>query len=108
MIDIIVYTIHDMGAKLSSQNVAKINAVTELYFDDLENVTYQMLIDGRSQSLGMAYGYPRHKNGVLFWVLPSIPIGLVVDPTSKAIKEYTESEYKEFEKTLDPYPDLEI
>ena len=52
----IVYTIHDMGAKLSPQNVATINKVTELHFDDLENVTYQMLIDS-IQNTKMVFWY---------------------------------------------------
>ena len=108
MIDIIVYTIHDMSAKLSPQNVVTINSVTELYFEDLENVTYQMLIDGRTESLGMAYGYQRHKNGVLVWVLPSIPMGLVVDQNSTAIKEHTEEEYiNNILPTFDPLPEIE-
>ena len=96
-----------MGAKLSPQNVATINKVTELHFDDLENVTYQMLIDSRTDSMGMAYGYPKYKNGVLVWVLPSIPMGLIVDENSTVIKEYTEQEYIDnILPTFDPLPEI--
>ena len=98
-----------MSAKLSSQNVKTINAVTELHFEDINNVTYQMLIDGRTESLGMGYGYPRHKNGVLVWVLPSIPMGLIIDPNSTVIKEYTEQEYIDnILPTFDPLPEIEL
>jgi len=98
-----------MGAKLSPQNVQTINNVTELNFEDVDNVTYQMLIDGRTASLGMAFGYPRHKDGALVYILPSIPMGLVVDPSSTAIKEYTEEEYiNNVLPTLDPLPEIEL
>lgn len=92
----VVYVISDMSAKLSSSNVAIINELTELHFEDIENVTYQMLIDARKDSLGMAYGYPMYKDGIEFWVLPSVPMGIVVDPNSDVIKEYTEEHYKKY------------
>lgn len=104
MIEIVIYTIYDMSAKLSSQNVEKINKATELNFEDTKNVTYQMLIDQRSETMGMAYGYPRHKNEKLVWILPSLPMGLIIDSNNTDIKEYTEGEYIEYEKTLDPLP----
>jgi len=95
-INTVVYVISDMNAKLSVSNVAIINELTELHFEDIENVTYQMLIDARKDSLGMAYGYPMYKDGIEFWVLPSVPMGIVVDPNSDVIKEYTEEHYKKY------------
>ena len=91
----IIYLIYDMEAKLSASNVATINAVTELKFDDLDNVTYQNLIDARKQSQSMAFGYPKYKDGALIWVLPCPPMGLNVDPESVAIKEVSKADYVE-------------
>jgi len=88
-----VYVISDMTATLTPGNVEVINEKTELHFDDINNVTYQNLIDARRESRGSEYGYPKYKNGVKFWVLTSIPMGLVVEPNSTAITEYTEQEY---------------
>lgn len=90
----IVYVISDMNAKLDSYNVNIINQLTELNFDDVENVTYEMLIDARRYSLNMAYGYPMYLDGVQFWVLPSVPMGLKIEQGSEVINEYTEEQYK--------------
>jgi hypothetical protein len=90
----IIYVISDMDAKLDSYNVNIINQLTELNFEDIENVTYQMLIDARRNSLNMAYGYPMYLDGVQFWVLPSLPMGLTIEEGSEVITEYTEEEYK--------------
>lgn len=94
MIQTIIYLIHDLDAKLTASNVEVINQLTELSFSDVNNVTYRQLIEARKQSLGNGYGYEVSIQGVKKWVLPSIPMGLVVDPSSVAIKEYTEQEYK--------------
>ncbi len=88
-----IFVISDMSATMSADNVEIINNLTELYFEDTENVTYQMLIDARKDSIGIGYGYPMYKDGVQFWVLPSIPMGLTVDPNSPSIKQYTLDEY---------------
>lgn len=92
-LEVIVFVISDMSAKMSADNVEIINNLTELNFEDTYNVTYQMLIDARRESTGSGYGYPMFKDGVRFWVLPSVPMGLTVDPTSTVIKQYTEEEY---------------
>lgn len=91
--DEIVYVINDMSAKLSARNVQIINQLTELNFDDVENVTYQMLIDARKESMGMAYGYPMYLNSFQFWVLPSLVMGLTIEEGSEAIKEYSKQYY---------------
>ena len=88
-----IFVISDMSATMSADNVEIINSLTELYFEDKENVTYQMLIDARKDSTGSEFGYPMFKDGVEFWVLPSISMGLTVDPNSTAIKQYTLEEY---------------
>ena len=92
-LEITIFVISDMSATMSADNVEIINNLTELYFEDTENVTYQMLIDARRDSLGTEFGYPMFKDGVEFWVLPSLQMGLTVDPNSTAIKQYTEEEY---------------
>ena len=88
-----IFVISDMSANMSADNVEIINNLTELYFEDTENVTYQMLIDARKDSKGTEFGYPMFKDGTQFWVLPSISMGLTVDPNSTAIKQYTLEEY---------------
>lgn len=88
-----IYVISDMSAKLSASNVEVINNLTELSFSDVNNVTYQNLIDARRESKGSGYGYEVSVQGVKKWVLPSVPMGLVVDPLSTAITEYTEQDY---------------
>lgn len=102
--DILVYVISDMSAKLTADNVEVINQLTELNFSDVNNVTYQDLINARRDSMHMAYGYPMFKNSVQFWVLPSLPMGLYIDPLSDVIKEYTEGKYK---KDILPFWDIE-
>ena len=84
-----------MKATLDEANVLVINETTELNYTDTLNVTYQMLHDDRKASLGMAYGYFKKKEGVEFWVLPSLPMGLIIKEGNTDIKEYTEQEYKE-------------
>ena len=103
--DVLVYVISDMKAKLSAENVGVINQLTELNFDDVNNVTYQMLIYARRDSMHMAYGYPMFKNSVQFWVLPSLPMGLYIDSLSTVIKEYTEEDYI---KNILPLWDIEV
>ena len=95
MIEIIVYIINDMNATLDEANVLVINEATELNYTDTLNVTYQMLHDDRKESLGMAYGYFKNKNSVPFWVLPSLPMGLIIKEGNTDIEEYTEQEYIE-------------
>jgi hypothetical protein len=92
-LQVIVFVISDMSAKMSADNVEIINNLTELNFEDTDNVTYQMLIDARRESIGSGYGYPMFKDGLQFWVLPSLQMGLTVDPNSTVIKQYTEEEY---------------
>lgn len=107
-LQIIVYLIYDMTAKLSPSNVEVINQLTELNFDDVENVTYQILIDARKKSRGSEHGYKRFKNGKLVYVLPSLPMGMVVDPNSAAIKEVSEEDYINiYEPTFDPLPEID-
>jgi len=84
-----------MEGKLNAQNVATINYLTELNFDDAENVTYQNLIDARKVSLGMAYGEPRHINGSLVYVLPTVNMGLVIKEGNTDIKMVTREDYLE-------------
>ena len=99
-----IYVISNMSAKLSASNVQVINQLTELYFEDVENVTYQDLVNARTESLGSGFGYPEFKDGVEFWVLPSIAMGLTVDPNSPSIKEYTKQEYR---NNIMPFWDVE-
>ena len=101
----IVFVINNMGGKLSADNVEIINQLTELNFEDVNNVTYQNLIDERKDSLNMAYGYPMYKDSVEFWVLPSLNMGLSVNPNNHDIKEYTKEQYK---KDILPFWDKEI
>ena len=104
ILEIPIFVISDMSATMSADNVEIINNLTELYFEDTENVTYKMLIDAREDSTGSELGYPMFKDGVEFWVLPSIPMGLNVEPLSDAIKEYTEDNYR---KDILPFWDFE-
>ena len=83
-----------MKATLDEANVLVINETTELNYTDTLNVTYQMLHDDRKASLGMAYGYFKKKEGVQFWILPSLPMGLIIKEGNTDIKEYTEDEYR--------------
>ena len=92
-LEVILFVISDMSEKMSADNVEIINNLTELNFEDTENVTYKMLINARRESIGSGYGYPMFKDGVKFWVLPSLQMGLSIDPTSTVIKQYTEDEY---------------
>ena len=93
MIPIVIYIISDMNASLDEANVLVINENTELNYPPNSSVTYQMLHDDRKESLGMAYGYFKKKEGVEFWVLPSLPMGLIIKEGNTDIKEYTEQEY---------------
>ena len=108
MIDVIIYVINNMDATLDEANVLVINEVTELNYPPINGkydyVTYQMLHDDRKESLGMAYGYFKNKNSVPFWVLPSLPIGLVIKEGNTDIVEYTEEEYI---KNIEPLWDVE-
>ena len=97
-----------MNAKLDEANVLTLNEVTELNYTDTSNVTYQMLHDDRKESLGMAYGYFENKEGVPFWVLPSLPMGLIIKEGNTDIKEYTEEEYTENVLPLWDIEEIEI
>ena len=97
-----------MNATLDEANVLILNEVTELNYTDTLNVTYQMLQDDRKESLGMAYGYFKKKEGVSFWVLPSLPMGLIIKEGNTDIKEYTEEEYKENVLPLWDIEEIEI
>lgn len=108
MIKIVIYIISDMNATLDEANVLILNEVTELNYTDTLNVTYQMLQDDRKESLGMAYGYFKKKEGVSFWVLPSLPMGLIIKEGNTDIKEYTEEEYKENVLPLWDIEEIEI
>lgn len=89
----IVFVINNMSGKLSAENVEIINNLTELNFEDVNNVTYQNLIDARKESLNMAYGYPKYRGGVEFWVLPSLPMGLTIEDSNIDINQYTKKDY---------------
>lgn len=108
MISIIIYIISDMNAKLDEANVLIINEVTELNYTDTLNVTYQMLHDDRKDSRGSEYGYFKKKEGVEFWVLPSLPMGLIIKEGNTDIEEYTEQEYKENVLPLWDIEEIEI
>jgi len=103
-INTIIYVISDLNGVISKENIEKINNLTELNFEGFETVTYQMLIDARRNSMEMAYGYPMFKNGVKFWVLPSLPMGLIIYNDNDIIKEYYEQDYK---KNILPFWDIE-
>ena len=87
-----IYLIYDVDESLSDSNIDIIREGTEL--KELPyGTTYQQLIQARKDSLGYGYGYPKYKDEVLIYVLPSLVIGLTVDPNSTAIKEVTEDDY---------------
>jgi hypothetical protein len=104
----VVFVISDMSAKLDPVNVEKINALTELFYSDVINVTYNMLYEDRKNARGMGHGQKRNKDGSEFWVLPYLNIGMVINPNSNVIKEYEVQEYLiDIEPSFDPLPDLE-
>ena len=112
MIPIIIYIINDMNATLDEANVLVINETTELNYPPINGkydyVTYQMLHDDRKESLSMAYGYFKNKNRVPFWVLPSLPMGLIIKEGNTDIVEYTEQEYTENVLPLWDIEDIEL
>ena len=93
MEDLPVYLIYEMEALLSVDNVKIIKSLTELKHLDVDNTTYQILVNERKKSLGMGYGTPQYNNGVLCYVLPSIAMGLTVYPDSTSIKAVSMSDY---------------
>lgn len=104
----IIYLIYDMDAELSRQSILIINEKTELNFqtnnlaDDYVPITYQILIDARKESLGMGEGYPRYKDGVLIYVLPCPPMGLIVEPNNGVVLELTKEVFeRDYLPTLD-------
>jgi hypothetical protein len=96
---VIILVISDMNAFISKENIDRINASEGTSYPSLENtITYQMLYDSRDKERG----YFRTKGGETLWILPYLKGRVTVDPTSLVIKEYSLSEYKVFEQTLDP------
>ena len=95
-ISIVIYVIKDLNVRLIDSNIDVIRALTEL--KDLPyGTTYKGLIDARRESLGYGYGYSIKVNegAEELYILPSLPMGLDIDPNSNNIKEYTEQEYKD-------------
>ena len=107
-ITITIFLIYDMSEPLDDYNIDIIRKLTEL--KDLPYGTnYTELIEARKESLGYGYGYPRYRNGDLVYVLPSLPMGMIIDPTTTAIEEVSEEDYVNIhEPTFDPLPDIEI
>jgi len=87
-----IYLIYDMNEPLEDSNIDIIKNLTELKSLPY-GTTYSELIQARKDSLGYGYGYPKYKEGKLVYVLPSLVMGLTINPNSTAIKEVTEADY---------------
>ena len=93
--DIIFYVISDKKATLNAENVAIINAITELHYDDLDNVSYEMLRNDRLESFsGNHAGGFRKKDGLEFLIFPTIKMGFTIDEGNTDIVEYSYTEFK--------------
>lgn len=93
--DIIFYVISDKKATLNAENVAIINEITELHYDDLDNVSYEMLRNDRLKSFGGNHaGGFRKKDGVEFLIFPTTKMGFTIDEGNTDIKEYSYNEFK--------------
>ncbi len=94
--DIVFFVVSDMNATLNAENVSKINYATELNFDDVNNVTYQMLHDARLQTMGGNHcGSFKKLNGVEYWVLPTPKaMNLTINVDNTDIVEYSYNDFK--------------
>jgi len=106
--DLIFYVISDKAATLDAENVTIINAVTELNYDDLNNVTYQLLRADRLNSMGSNAGYFRKKNGVEFLVFPTTKMGFTIKEGNTDITEYSYNDYKTLTWDIEPEEEIEI
>jgi hypothetical protein len=93
--DLIFYVISDKKATLNAENVAIINAITELHYDHLDNVSYEMLRNDRLKSFGGNHaGMFRKKDGLEFLIFPTTKMGFTIDEGNTDIKEYSYNEFK--------------
>ena len=94
--DIVFFVVSDMNATLNAENVGIINDSTELNFEDVENVTYQMLHDARFATMsGNHCGSFRKKNGIEYWILPTPKaMNLTINDGNTDIVEYSYNEFK--------------
>jgi len=95
MSDSIFLIVYDMSATISDKNTDAINKSEGTNYP--YGATYQMLYDSRNKYRGRM----RVLNGSDVWVLPYIAGRVSIDKESEAIKEYTESEYKDILLSFD-------
>lgn len=106
-LDIIFFVVSDMTATMDAENVTVINEGTELYFEDVNNVSYQMLHDARLQTMGGNHcGYFSKMNGLEYWILPTLKgLNLSIKEGNTDVVEYS---YNEFKDLIWDIEDIEI
>ena len=106
--DIIFYVISNKKGTLDAENVAIINAVTELNYDDLYNVSYEMLRSDRLKSMGSNAGLFKKKNGVEFLVFPTTKMGFTIKEGNTDVTEYSYNDYKSLVWDIESEEEIEI